>query len=104
MHKHLIIVALVALLALVSCGPTAPAPAPATQTPVANIPYPEVPRIAVAETKARWESGNAVIVDVRSRAEFEQARIPGAVHIPVAEIESRFSELPGGVEIITYCT
>jgi 3-mercaptopyruvate sulfurtransferase SseA len=104
MPKQLLVLALGMLLALVVCSPAAPTAAPVAPTPAANIPYPEVPRIPVEEARDRWESGNVVIVDVRSRAEFEQAHIPSAVHIPVAEIDSRSGELPSGVAIITYCT
>jgi 3-mercaptopyruvate sulfurtransferase SseA len=104
MTRQSIVFLVLALLALGACAPAAPTAAPATATPAPSIPYPEVPRISVADARDRWESGDAVIVDVRSPAEYEQAHIPGALNIPVAEIETRYSELPRGVEIITYCT
>jgi 3-mercaptopyruvate sulfurtransferase SseA len=104
MVRRLIIFLLVVLFALVACGPPASTPVAVTATPAPNVPYPEVPRIAVTDARDRWESGDAVVVDVRSRTEYEQAHVPGALHIPLAEIETRFNELPRGVEIITYCT
>jgi len=104
MIKQFFVILVVALVALAACGPVAPTAGPATATPAPNIPYPEVPRISVAEARDRWESGDAVIVDVRSPADYDQAHVPGALNIPVAEIETRYSELPRGVEIITYCT
>jgi 3-mercaptopyruvate sulfurtransferase SseA len=104
MTRQLIILLVAALVALVACGPAAPTAIPATATPAPNIPYPEVPRISVADARDRWESGDAVIVDVRSPGEYEQARVPGALNIPVAEMGTRYNELPRGVEIITYCT
>jgi 3-mercaptopyruvate sulfurtransferase SseA len=102
MTKKLIIITVVALVALAACAPAAPTAAPTATAP--NIPYPEVPRISVADARDRWESGDAVIVDVRSPAEYEQAHVPGTLNIPVAEIGTRYTELPRGVEIITYCT
>jgi 3-mercaptopyruvate sulfurtransferase SseA len=104
MTRQLIVIFAVALIALAACAPAAPAAAPATLIPTPNIPYPEVPRISVADARDRWESGDAIIVDVRSPADYEQAHVPGALNIPVAEIETRYTELPRGVEIITYCT
>ncbi|GBF51474.1 rhodanese-like protein [Leptospira ryugenii] len=46
----------------------------------------------------------AVVLDVRTKAEFETGHFPGAKHIPVDELESRLSEL-GGKEkaIVVYC-
>ena len=58
----------------------------------------------MVEAKDHWKSRNPVIVDVRSRAEYERAHIPDALSIPLAEIQTRFHELPRDVEIITYCT
>jgi 3-mercaptopyruvate sulfurtransferase SseA len=104
MIKQFLVILVVALIGLAACGPAAPTAMPATATPAPNIPYPEVPRVSVTDARDRWESGDAVIVDVRSPADFEQAHIPGALNIPVAEIETRYTELPRGVEIITYCT
>jgi 3-mercaptopyruvate sulfurtransferase SseA len=103
MTKQLLFI-FVALVALAACAPAAPTAVPATATPAPSVPYPQVPRISVADARDRWESGDAVIVDVRSAAEYEQAHVPGALNIPVAEIETRYTELSRGVEIITYCT
>jgi rhodanese-related sulfurtransferase len=55
---------------------------------------------------AAVQSGEAVIVDVRSLQAFQASHIPGAVSIPLAEIETS----PAGLNldkskwIITYCT
>lgn len=42
---------------------------------------------------ARSNRGEAVIVDVRELDEWEAGHIPGAVHIPIAELEARWPEL-----------
>ncbi len=46
---------------------------------------------------ARWEeltNTNALILDVRSTAEFAQSHIPGSVNIPLEELRGRTDELP----------
>jgi rhodanese-related sulfurtransferase len=47
--------------------------------------------------------GEIVVIDVRPRAEFEQAHLPYARSMPLSEIEQRISELPTDVEIVAYC-
>ncbi len=44
------------------------------------------------------------VVDVRNKAAFDQAHIPGAVHIPLDELEERVGELDGNDTIVFYCT
>jgi rhodanese-related sulfurtransferase len=54
--------------------------------------------------KEKLDAGaDIVIVDVRSKEEFDESHIIGAVSIPWEEIESRYTELPRDKEIITYC-
>lgn len=77
-----------------------------------SIPYPEVPRISLADAKARFEAGIAFIVDVRSQEDYAAAHIPNAVSLPLADLstssrqvlETRYGDLPQDAEIITYCT
>lgn len=64
----------------------------------------EVPRLSPEEVKERLDSGaDVVIVDVRSREDFDEAHIEGAISIPLSEVESRYNELPEDKEIIIYC-
>ena len=52
------------------------------------------------------ENSKTVFVDVRSAAEFKQARIAGyesIVNIPLGELRSRLSELNKDDEIVTFC-
>jgi hypothetical protein len=68
-----------------------------------GLPYPEVARISLEQAKANFEQGTAVIVDVRASDEYAEAHIPGAISIPLNELETRYGELSPGDEIITYC-
>jgi hydroxyacylglutathione hydrolase len=42
-------------------------------------------------------------VDVREQAEWDEARIPGALHRPIATINDWFTELPTDRDIIFQC-
>ncbi|WP_440313081.1 metalloregulator ArsR/SmtB family transcription factor [Leucobacter chromiireducens] len=43
------------------------------------------------------------VVDVRPKDEFDAAHFPGAVSIPLTELEDRYAEIPSGVEVALYC-
>lgn len=55
------------------------------------------------ELVARLERGNVVLVDVRPHREFVAGHIPGALSIPLDELEARLTELPTGLDIVAYC-
>lgn len=42
---------------------------------------------------ARQGRGEAVLVDVRSRESFAAAHVPGAINVPIDEVETRAEEL-----------
>ena len=44
-----------------------------------------------------------IIIDVRSPEEFAEKHIPGAINIPLSELESRSGELSRQTTIITAC-
>jgi ArsR family transcriptional regulator len=51
----------------------------------------------------RVRTGTATALDVRPEDEFSGGHIPGAINIPLAQLERRLAELPAGVEIVAYC-
>jgi predicted sulfurtransferase len=64
----------------------------------------DVPRVNPEQLKEKLDAGDdIVIVDVRSKEDFDEGHIIGAVSIPWEEIEDRYTELPRDKEIITYC-
>ena len=69
-----------------------------------GLPYPDVPRISVEETRKLFDNNSAVIIDVRDALDYAEVHIPGALSIPLEELQSRYQELPPDAEIITYCT
>jgi ArsR family transcriptional regulator len=44
-----------------------------------------------------------IVLDVRPADEYASGHIPGAVSIPINELERRLSELPRKKEIVAYC-
>lgn len=62
----------------------------------------QVQRVEVQEAKAAYDSGKAIFLDVRSSDAFAAGHIPGAINIPLGEIEARMSELDPDDWIITY--
>jgi rhodanese-related sulfurtransferase len=59
-----------------------------------------------ADVHAAFRGGapGFVLVDSRSRAAWDQGRIPGAVHLPTADVPERATALlDAGVPVVTYC-
>jgi rhodanese-related sulfurtransferase len=55
------------------------------------------------ELLSRAGSGELTVLDVRPTEEFAAGHIPGAVGIPLDELEERLAELPEDAEIVAYC-
>lgn len=55
------------------------------------------------ELAARLEGGEIVVLDVRPHEEYQAGHIPGALSVPVAEMESYLRLLPRDREIVAYC-
>lgn len=63
----------------------------------------ELEPIGPAELARRMAADEVIVLDVRPEEEYRAGHIPGARSIPVAELESRLSELPSDREVIAYC-
>jgi rhodanese-related sulfurtransferase/predicted transcriptional regulator len=55
------------------------------------------------ELVARLKDGMATVLDVRPEEEFALGHVPGAINIPIGELERRLAELPKRREIVAYC-
>ena len=55
------------------------------------------------ELLARAGRGEVMVLDVRPRDEYAQGHIPGAVSVPLAELESRLRMLRRRTEVVAYC-
>jgi rhodanese-related sulfurtransferase len=59
--------------------------------------------IAPQEFIALQQSGDVVVIDVRSDQEAATGVISGALHVPLEQLEDRLSELPADKEVLIYC-
>jgi rhodanese-related sulfurtransferase len=62
----------------------------------------EVPTIEVAQVPDPIPEG-VTVLDVREPLEWHHGRIDGALHIPLAELPNRASELPVGQQLLVVC-
>jgi 3-mercaptopyruvate sulfurtransferase SseA len=114
--KYILPAALILLLASLACNallpqtePTSvPSPVetqilvptstsePVATQPEANLPQTdaEVPRVPVDQAKAAFDSGDAVIVDVRGADAYARSHITGALEVSLSAIQTDPANLP----------
>ena len=63
----------------------------------------ELEPVAAGELVTRLREGSVVLLDVRPEDEYGLGHLPGALNIPLRELEARLSELPRDHEIVAYC-
>jgi rhodanese-related sulfurtransferase/DNA-binding transcriptional ArsR family regulator len=59
--------------------------------------------VDVDELLQRLEEGAVTVLDVRPRDEFAAGHIPGAVSMPIEELERRLAEIPRDRPVVAYC-
>lgn len=59
--------------------------------------------ISREELRQRLQEGAMTLLDVRSPQEFAQGHLPGAINIPLEELEQRLAELAADQELVAYC-
>lgn len=59
--------------------------------------------VSLSELKERMEKGEVLLIDVRPKEEYEEAHIPGALSIPIEELEGKLASLPSNIEVVAYC-
>jgi rhodanese-related sulfurtransferase len=64
---------------------------------------PAIPSISAREAADEVAAGQALIVDVRERNEFEQERAAGVVLMPISEFVARHEELPKDRPLLMLC-
>jgi len=81
-------------------SPSAVASPSVTAAPPAD----NIRRITPAELKDLLAKDQAVVIDVRNQASYDQGHVKGAKLIPAAEILNHVNELPRNKLIVTYCS
>lgn len=59
--------------------------------------------VSATELLERMRQGLVTIVDVRPREEYAAGHLPGAINVPLAEIERGSAVLPRDRDIVAYC-
>ncbi len=59
--------------------------------------------ISASELHLKIHNEDIIVIDVRPKEEFLNGHIPGAVSIPLAELNEKIKDLPAGKEIVAYC-
>lgn len=69
-----------------------------------NSPKPVEGSTAPTETSIKNQVNNgAFVVDVRTPEEFAEGSFPGAVNIPLDEVEKRVDEFKGKKSVVVFC-
>ena len=61
------------------------------------------PRTTVAELDRLLAQDAAILIDIRNPGELESGTIPGAIHIPLAQLRSRLDMVPTDRTIVVHC-
>lgn len=69
----------------------------------AGRPVQQIPQITADELRARMESGDVEVIDVRGRAEWDAGHLPSVPNIPLAYLADRVAEVPRGRPVVLQC-
>ena len=59
--------------------------------------------VTAKELAAALRDGSVILLDVRPEDEYGLGHLPGAMNIPLRQLEQRLTELPRKQEIVAYC-
>jgi rhodanese-related sulfurtransferase len=63
-----------------------------------------VETIPAERVKQLLDGGDKILlVDLRPAGDFQKARLPGAISIPISELQKRHQEIPRSGRVILYC-
>ena len=68
-----------------------------------NHNFEDVRTLTLDELRQAMETGEIVLLDVRPQDEYENDHIPGAISIPIEDLEGRMLSLPKTDKVIAYC-
>ncbi|HHA19495.1 MAG TPA: rhodanese-like domain-containing protein, partial [Methylophaga sp.] len=59
--------------------------------------------IPATELLDRVKDGLVTVLDVRPPEEYQSGHVPGAINVPLSELEAHFSQLDTQQEVVAYC-
>lgn len=59
--------------------------------------------VSVAELTGLMREGLVTVVDVRPPEEYAAGHLPGAINVPLSQLEERMAQLPRDREVVAYC-
>ena len=59
--------------------------------------------VSVDEAQRLWQNKEAILIDVRTPAEYRDGHIPGVANIPLDELEKRIGEIPKDKKVVLIC-
>ena len=59
--------------------------------------------VDIATARKKWESGEAVILDVRNGGEWRHGHIPGALHVPASQLAASLDSIPRDKPLLVQC-
>ena len=89
-----------AALALAACAGTSATEAPVTAVEASA---PSVEFLGTGELAAMRESGEVIVIDVRTPEEFAAGHLPGAINMPVETFDPAAVPYEHGRETVLYC-
>ena len=63
----------------------------------------EFEQVSIEELQKRLRKKEALLIDVRPEAEYQAGHLPGALGLPLDDLEGRLNELPRNKTIVAYC-
>jgi len=63
----------------------------------------EFEQVPIGDLQKRLRRKEAILIDVRPEVEYQAGHLPGAIGIPLDDLERRLKELPHDKTIVAYC-
>ena len=63
----------------------------------------EIPQIAIHEAKKKLDAKSSLFVDIRDPGSYQQAHIPGAIHLSDANIQEFLQNTAKDRDVVVYC-
>ncbi|WDF48859.1 metalloregulator ArsR/SmtB family transcription factor [Paenibacillus sp. KACC 21273] len=63
----------------------------------------DVKTLSLTEVINKRNTSSMILIDLRPKNEYEEEHIPGAISIPIEELDESMRQLPKDAEIVAYC-